>query len=154
MRCQVAGETTVLHAPEELCSIRQVAQGIRLKCSVTSVTPISRERAATNHEADFSKGTAALSDSPPALFRNRAIANSCSSLQRELAYSGFRNKGGNRNYPRRLFRNKAPYSGLRSGVGRALISIPVGFRVYYRAGINFTLGSNSGTRRLIRYQAM
>ncbi len=52
--------------------------------------PTSRVRAAANDEAHLSKGTAALSDSPPALFRNRAIANSYSSLQRELAYSGIR----------------------------------------------------------------
>ena len=72
--------------------------------------PTSRVRAAANDEAHFSKGTAALSDSPPALFRNRAIANSYSSLQRELAYSGI------------------------------------------RAGIEITLGSYSGTKRLIPYE--
>ncbi len=70
------------------------------------VMPTSRVRAAANDEAHFSKGTAALSDSPPALFRNRAVANSYSSLQRELAYSGI------------------------------------------RAGIEITLGSYSGTKRL------
>ena len=71
---------------------------------------------ATTHQAEFlrihfSKGTAALSDSPPALFRNRAIANSYSSLQRELA-------------------RELAYSGIRAGIG-------------------ITLGSYSGTKRLI-----
>ncbi len=69
--------------------------------------PTSRVRAAANDEAHFSKAAAALSDSPPDVFRNRAIANSYSILQRELAYSGI------------------------------------------RTGIEITLGSYSGTKRLI-----
>ncbi len=74
---------------------------------MTSVMPTSRVSAAANDEAHFSKVSAVQSDSPPALFPNRAIANSYSSLQRELACSGI------------------------------------------RAGIEITLGSYSGTKRLI-----
>ena len=81
------------------------------------VMSISRVRAAANDEARFSKGTAALSDSLPALFKlSLTPIPVCNGV------SLFRNKGGNRNYPRLLFRNKAPYSGLRSGRQAAKIS--------------------------------
>ena len=53
-------------------AVAEVAQVYDVNYSqVTSVVPTSRVRASAKNEAHVSKGTAARSDSPPALFRNK-----------------------------------------------------------------------------------